>query len=166
MKPLNHEKHARQFQLQLKKLYFHAFRSSDSARRVSMFSVHEFQEAACKLLPTSSLQNMNNVTSENCINELISGRILALWSLCLDAKCIEIFKPHKERITIPVAIGKNQLQKGLSLNLSKTFFVPISRYSTFTLFSFFFYHNRNGRTRKTLNGKTALKDLTAQRTLS
>ena len=115
------KRHGRKFQLQLKKLYFHAFRSSDSARRVSMFSVHEFQEAACKLLPTSSLQNMNNVTSENCINELISGRILALWSLFLDAKCIEIFKPHKERITIPVAIGKNQLQKGLSLNLSKTF---------------------------------------------
>ena len=112
------------------------------------------------------LLRCNNVTSENCINELISGRILALWSLFLDAKCIEIFRPHKERITILVAIGKNQLQKGLSLNLSKTFFVPISRYSTFILFSFFFYHNRNGRTRKTLNGKTALKDLTAQRTLS
>ena len=163
MKPLNHEKHARKFQLQLKKLYFHAFRSSDSARRVSMFSVHEFQEAACKLLPTSSLQNMNNVTSENCINELISGRILALWSLFLDAKCIEIFKPHKERITILVAIGKNQLQKGLSLNLSKTFWCQ-SRDIRHSLF--FFLHNRNGRTRKILSGTTALKDLTAQRTLS
>ena len=144
MKPLNHEKHARKFQLQLKKLYFHAFRSSDSARRVSMFSVHEFQEAACKLLPTSSLQNMNNVTSENCINELISGRILALWSLFLDANCIEIFKPHKERITILVAIGKNQLQKGLSLNLSKTFWCQ----SRDIRHSLFFLHNRNGRTRK------------------
>ena len=125
------KKHARKFQLQLKKLYFHAFRSSDSARRVSMFSVHEFQEAACKLLPTSSLQNMNNVTSENCINELISGRILALWSLFLDAKCIEIFRPHKERITILVA-------KRTFITLIKNILMPISRYSTLTLFSFFF----------------------------
>ena len=84
------------------------------------------------------LLRCNNVTSENCINELISGRILALWSLFLDAKCIEIFKPHKERITILVAIGKNQLQKGLSLNLSKTFWCQSRdiRHSLFFL-SFF-----------------------------
>ena len=45
--------------------------------------------------------------------------------------------------------------------------MPISRYSTLTLFSFFFFNTTETEgLEKILSGKTALKDLTAQRTLS